>query len=69
MLTINDLLERVIDLRQRHPEIGEWAMHVEVPDGCKEWANIALEEITADTVNKRLLLRTWSDEIDGPEEE
>jgi hypothetical protein len=51
ILTINDLLERVIDVRQRHPEIGEWAMHVEVPDGCKEWANIALEEITVDTVN------------------
>ena len=69
MLTINDLLERVIDVRQRHPEIGEWAMHVEVPDGCKEWANVALEEITVDTVNKRLLLRAWSDEIDGPDEE
>jgi hypothetical protein len=68
MLTINDLLERVIDVRQRHSEIGEWAMHVEVPDGCNEWANIALEEITVDTVNKRVLLRAWSDEIDGPED-
>ena len=69
MVTIYDLLDRVNDLRQRHPEIGEWTMHVEVPDGCKAWDTIALEEISVDTVNKRMLLRAWSDDIDGPETE
>jgi hypothetical protein len=28
-----------------------------------------LEEITVDAVKKRILLRAWSDEIDGPETE
>jgi hypothetical protein len=68
-VTIYDLLDRVNDVRQRHADIGEWTMHVEVPDGCNAWTTLALEEITVDAVNKRILLRAWSDEIDGPETE
>ena len=68
-MTIYDLLDRVNDVRQRHPDIGEWTMHVEVPDACNAWTSLALEEITVDAVKKRILLRAWSDEIDGPETE
>jgi hypothetical protein len=37
MVTVYDLLDRLNDLGQRHSDIGEWTMHVEVPDGCKAW--------------------------------
>jgi hypothetical protein len=68
-VTVFDLLERLTDVRQRHPDIAEWSLHVIVPDGCDEWANIALEEIEIDTPNKRVTLRAWSDDIDGPDDD
>jgi hypothetical protein len=68
-VTVFDLLERLGDVRQLHPDIADWALHVVVPDGCAEWAHIALEEIEIDSVNKRVRFRTWSDDIDGPDDD
>ena len=67
-MTVFDLLDRLADVRQRHPDLGDWSLNVLVPDGCNAWANIALEEVEIDLPKKQVTLRAWSDGIDGPDD-
>jgi hypothetical protein len=67
-MTVFDLLGRLTDVRQGHPDITDWSIKVVVPDGCDTWATIALEEVEIDVANRQVILRAWSDEIDGPDD-
>jgi hypothetical protein len=68
-MTVFELLERLTDVRERHPDVTDWSMSVIVPDGCTAWASIALAEIEIDVPKKQVVLRAWSDEIDGDDDE
>jgi hypothetical protein len=68
-MTVLDLLERLTDVRGRHPDITDWSMSVVIPDGCEAWANIPLEEIEIDVAHKQVTLRAWSEQIDGEDGE
>jgi hypothetical protein len=67
-VTVFDLLDRLADVRQRHPNLTDWSIKVLVPDGCAAWAAIALEEVEIDVPNQQVTLRAWSDDIDGPDD-
>jgi hypothetical protein len=69
IVTVFDLLDRLTDVRQRHPDLTDWPIHVVVPDGCVAWANIPLEEVEMDVANKKVTLRAWSERIDGPDDD
>ena len=67
-MTVFDLLGRLTDVRERHPDLVDWSIKTIVPDGCAAWATIPLEEVEIDVPNRQVILRAWSDEIDGPDD-